>query len=137
MDQRTLVVSCVEYYSKLKNIPSNNVFTSFEKAGFIQMIVDSQKMFPEMGHDFYIGMVDGLTFLESDANTEEAEYTHAEERTALVDAVVAMLQKKHKMNDMEACEMYYHSETAGSVSNEKTGYYLKSAQEIYDLIEAE
>ena len=26
MDQRTLVVSCVEYYSDLKNIPSNKVF---------------------------------------------------------------------------------------------------------------
>ncbi len=28
MDQRTLVVSCVEYYSDLKNIPSNKVFIS-------------------------------------------------------------------------------------------------------------
>ena len=32
MDQRTLVVSCVEYYSDLKNIPSNKVFISFQQS---------------------------------------------------------------------------------------------------------
>ena len=29
MDQRTLVVSCVEYYSDLKAIPSDKVFSAF------------------------------------------------------------------------------------------------------------
>lgn len=135
MDQRTLVVSCVEYYSHLKNIPSNKVFASFEHAKFIDMILDTQKMAPEMGPDFYIGMIDGLTYLESDSTADE--YSHYEERTALVDEVVAMLQKKHKMNDLEACHMYYHSKTAEFVSEEKTGWYKKSPKEIYDLIEAE
>lgn len=135
MDQRTLVVSCVEYYSDLKNIPSDKVFATFENVGFIQMFVESQQMFPEMGLDFYIGMVDGLTSLESDSNTGENE--HHEERAALADAVIAMLQKAHKMNDLEGCQMYYHSKTAVSVSSEKTGFYKKSAQEIFDLIEAE
>ena len=41
MDQRTLVVSCVEYYSDLKAIPSDKVYAAFEKAGFIKMIVES------------------------------------------------------------------------------------------------
>ena len=41
MDQRTLVVSCVEYYSDLKNIPSNKVFISFQQSGFIDLILDS------------------------------------------------------------------------------------------------
>ena len=135
MDQRTLVVSCVEYYSDLKAIPSDKVFSAFEKAGFIDMILDTQKMFPEMGIDFYIGMVDGLTHLESDSSV--GENTHHEERSALAAEVVTMLMKKHKMNDLEACEMYYHSKTAASVSDEKTGFYKKSAQEIYDLVEAE
>ncbi len=135
MDQRTLIVSCIEYYSDLKSIPSNKVFEAFERAGFINMILDSQKMFPEMGVDFYIGMVDGLTSLESDAST--GENTHHEERTVLAAEVVAMLQKKHKMNDLEASQMYYHSKTAASVSDEKTEYYKKAAQEIFDLIEAE
>ena len=48
MDQRTLVVSCVEYYSDLKNIPANKVFISFRQSGFIDLILDSHKTFPEM-----------------------------------------------------------------------------------------
>lgn len=47
MDQRTLVVSCVEYYSDLKNIPSNKVFISFQQSGFIDLILDSHKTFPK------------------------------------------------------------------------------------------
>jgi len=135
MDQRTLVVSCVEYYSDLKAIPSDKVFSAFEKAGFIDMILDTQKMFPEMGVDFYIGMVDGLTHLESDSSV--GENTHHEERTALAAEVVSLLIKKHKMDDLEACKMYYHSKTAASVSDEKTGFYKKAAKEIFDLIESE
>ena len=135
MDQRTLVVSCVEYYSDLKAIPSDKVFAAFEKASFIDMFLETQKMFPEMGIDFYIGMVDGLTHLESDSSV--GENTHHEERSALAAEVVAMLMKKHKMNDLEACQTYYHSKTAASVSNEKTGFYKKAAKEIFDLIEAE
>ena len=135
MDQRTLVVSCVEYYSDLKAIPSDKVFAAFQKAGFIDMFLETQKMFPEMDRDFYIGMVDGLTHLESDSST--GENTHHEERAVLASEVVAMLQKKHKMNDLEGCQMYYSSKTAAAVSDEKTGYYKKAAKEVYDLIEAE
>ena len=56
MDQRTLVVSCVEYYSDLKNIPSNKVFISFQQSGFIDLILDSHKTFPEMDIDFFVGI---------------------------------------------------------------------------------
>ena len=105
MDQRTLVVSCVEYYSDLKNIPSNKVFISFQQSGFIDLILDSHKTF--------------------------------ENRAAVGAEVVALLQKKHKMNDLEACEMYYNSQTAGLVSEDKTGWYQKPAQEIFEQIEAE
>ena len=99
------------------------------------MILDSQKLFPEMGIDFYIGMVDGLTHLESDSDVGENE--HHEERSALAGEVVAMLMKKHKMDALEGCKMYYHSKAAVEVSNERTNFYKKSAQEIFDLIEAE
>ena len=135
MDQHVLVVSCVEYYSDLKAIPSDKVYAAFEKAGFIKMIVESQQMFPEMGIDFYIGMVDGLTHLESDSSVGENE--HHEERSVLAGEVVAMLMKKHKMDALEGCKMYYHSKAAVEVSNERTNFYKKSAQEIFDLIEAE
>lgn len=137
MDQRTLVVSCVEYYSDLKNIPANKVFISFQQSGFIDLILDSHKTFPEMDIDFFVGMIDGLTYLESDAAEQEKEYTHHESRAAVGADVVALLQKKHKMNDLEACELYYNSNTAALVSEEKTGWYLKPAQEIFEQIEAE
>lgn len=135
MDQRTLIASCVEYYSHLKNIPSDKVFLSFEQAGFIDMILESHRQFPEMDLDFYMGMIDGLTHLENDS--PERDYLHYEERAALTAEVVAMLQKKHKMNDLEACQLYYHSRTAEAVSEDKTGYYQKTPREIFDLIEAE
>ena len=137
MDQRTLVVSCVEYYSDLKNIPSNKVFISFQQSGFIDLILDSHKTFPEMDIDFFVGMIGGLTYLESDAGEQEKEYTPHENRAAVGAEVVALLQKKHKMNDLEACEMNYNSQTAGLVIEDKTGWYQKPAQEIFEQIEAE
>ncbi len=135
MDQRTLIVSCVEYYSSLKNIPADKVFVSLARTELLTMILESHQQFPEMDLSFYMGMIDGLIALESDA--KEQDYGHYQERTALGIEVVSMLAKKHKMNDMEACGMYYHSKTAEAVSEDKTGYYLKSPQEIFDMIEAE
>ena len=49
-------------------------------------------------------MVDGLTSLESDSDV--GENTHHEERSALAAEVVALLQKKHKMNDLEGCQTF-------------------------------
>ena len=146
MDQRTLVVSCVEYYSDLKNIPSNKVFISFQQSGFIDLILDSHKdlrnaesrMRPASpSTDAGVNLRFRLTYLESDAGEQEKEYTHHENRAAVGAEVVALLQKKHKMNDLEACEMYYNSQTAGLVSEDKTGWYQKPAQEIFEQIEAE
>lgn len=82
-------------------------------------------------------MIDGLTYLESDAGEQEKEYTHHENRAAVGAEVIALLQKKHKMNELEACEMYYNSQTAGLVAEDKTGWYQKPAQEIFEQIEAE
>lgn len=135
MEQRTMIVSCIEYYSYLKNIPSNKVFLSFERSGFLDMLLDTFRQFPEMDVDFYIGMVDGLTLLESDSN--EKNYAHYTERSAFLPEVIAMLGKRHRMDDLEACRMYYNSETAGLVSEDKTQYYKKTAQEIFELVEAE
>lgn len=135
MEQRTLIISCIEYYSYLKNIPSDKVFASFEKAGFLDMLLDTFRQFPEMDLDFYIGMVDGLTALESDS--DEHEYGHYTERSGLLEEVVAMLAKRHKMDDLQACQLYYHSRTAGLVSEDRTQYYKKTAQELFELVEAE
>lgn len=135
MEQRTMIVSCIEYYSYLKNIPSNKVFSSFERSGFIGMLLDTFRQFPEMDLDFYIGMVDGLTSLESDS--EEKDYAHYGERSSLLPEVIGLLGKRHHMDDLEACRMYYASKTAELVSEDGTGYYKKTAQEIFALVEAE
>lgn len=135
MEQRTLIVSCMEYYSHLKNIPADKVFSSFERSGFISMLLDTFRQFPEMDLDFYIGIVDGLTALESDS--ESSSYEHYAERTSLLPEVISMLAKRHHMDDLEACQLYYHSKTAGLVAEDSTQYYKKTAQEIFSLVEAE
>lgn len=135
MEQRELIVSCIEYYSYLKNIPANKVFSSFERSGFVAMLLDAFRQFPEMDLNFYIGMVDGLTALESDSDVYD--YEHYTERSALLPEVIAMLAKRHHMDDLEACRMYYNSKTAALVSEDKTQYYKKQPQEIFELVEAE
>lgn len=135
MDELTTLVSSVEYYGYLKNIPSDRVYVAFEKNGLVKMILESSKNFPEMGVDFYAGMVDGMIFLESDA--EDKMYTHYEERTELLKDVIARIAKKHHMNAEEACHMYYNSQIAKKVSEDNTRYYQKSADEIYQAVEQE
>ena len=69
-------------------------------------------------------------------NSQSASYAAAGvDITAGYKAVELM--KKHKMDALEGCKMYYHSKAAVEVSNERTNFYKKSAQEIFDLIEAE
>lgn len=132
MDQKELIISCIEEYSYLKNIPANKVFQSFENSSILAMILDSYRTFPQMDTAFYMGMIDGVTAMESDA--EDNDYQAYEQRTVLVKEVVAMLMKKHHLNDLEACHMYYESRTAEAVSEDHTGYYKKSPQEVFQLI---
>ncbi len=135
MDQRTLIVSVVEYYSYLKSIPANTVFQAFASSELLNTLLDTNKLFPQADLDFYIGMIDGMMALESDAVS--GAYQHREERTALGIEVVGMLAKKHKMDDVEASRMYYASKAVKTLCDESTGYYQKSAQEMFDIIEAE
>ncbi len=135
MDELTTVISSVEYYGYLKNIPSDRVFLAFDKNGLVKMILESRKNFPQMGVEFYAGMVDGMIFLESDA--EDKMYTHYQERTELLKDVVARIAKKHHMDAEEACRLYYSSQIAKKVSEDCTGFYKKSADEIYEAFEKE
>lgn len=135
MEQKTLIVSCVEYYSYLKNIPADKVFLSFRQASILSMILESNRNFPEMDLEFYAGMIDGIIAMESDA--EENDYAHYKDRIILVSHVVDMLAQKHHFDAIEACTMYYESHTAQLVSDDKTGYYQKMASEIYAMVEGE
>lgn len=135
MEQKKLIVSCVEYYSFLKNIPANKVFQSFQQASILAMILESQANFPEMDLDFYVGMIDGIIAVESDA--EENDYGHYQERTTLISEVVSMLGENYHLDALDACSKYYTSHTAETVSEDHTGYYQKPASEIFALVEAE
>ena len=135
MEQKTLIVSCVEYYSFLKNIPANKVFESFQRASILAVIMESHANFPEMDLEFYAGMIDGIISMESDA--EENDFAHYKERISLISEVVSMLSQKHHLDSIEACSMYYESHTAELVSEDNTGYYQKTAAEIYAMVDAE
>ncbi|MBM6828058.1 hypothetical protein H9X85_00255 [Anaerotignum lactatifermentans] len=135
MDEITMLVSCVEYYSYLKNIPGHKVFTSFERTGLLDTLLESRAMFPEMDLGFYIGMIDGLTALESDS--KEKAYAAYEERTAMLLEVLHKIAKKHHMDAREACQMYYGSSIAEKVAEDMTGYYKKEPVEIFEAVEKE
>lgn len=135
MEEKALIVSCVEYYSFLKNIPANRVFQSFQQASIIAMILESNQNFPDMDLGFYAGMIDGIIAMESDA--DENDYAHYKERTAVISQVVSMLAKKHHLDPVEACQMYYASHTGEMVSEDSTGYYQKIPSDILALVEAE
>lgn len=135
MDEKTLIISCVEYFSHLKNIPGNKVFQSFQQNAILDLLQQSHTNFPEMDLDFYAGMVDGMLLLESDA--KENDYAHYKERTSLILEVVSMLIQKDDLTLLDACTTYYKSETAKKVSEDSNAFYQKSAEELYALLQAE
>lgn len=135
MDELRMIVSCIEYYSYAKNIPGNKVFEAFDKNGVIQLLQDTRNQFPEMDTSFYIGMIDGMMALERDA--EEDTYGHYEERTELLIDVVGRIAKAHRMDAAEACRLYYGTKIAATVAEDSTGYYKKSAEEIFEAAEKE
>lgn len=134
MDQRTLIISCVEYYSHAKDMPAPLAFQSFEQTDVMPMLLESQKQFPQMALDFYLGMIDGILTLGSQAAGGNFQADDA--RIAKIAEVVAMLAKKHKMDDLEACRMYYSSATAKAVDAD-AALLAQPAQTIFEQIEAE
>lgn len=129
----SLLVSCTEYYAYLKNIAGNHVFLSLEKNGLIDTLLQTKAQFPSVDLDFYMGLLDGLLSMQSDS--AENAYAAYKERTVLVVDVVNRIAQKHHMNAVEACQMYYKSGAAEAVCEDNTGYYQKSADEIFALIE--
>ena len=65
MDQHTLIISCVEYYSCAKELPAPLAFRSFEETDLMPLLLDSQKQFPQMQLDFFLGIIDGVLTLGS------------------------------------------------------------------------
>lgn len=134
MEQRTLIISCVEYYSHAKDMPAPLAFQSFEQTDVMPMLLDSQKQFPQMALDFYLGMIDGILTLGSQA--AGGNFQADEAQIAKIAEVVGLLAKKHKMSDLEACRMYYTSAAAKAIA-EDTTRLQQPAQAIFEQIEAE
>ena len=53
------------------------------------------------------------------------------------DNVVQKLMTDYNINEMEAADRYYTSNTYTQLANESTKFYLKSWQEIYELLKHE
>lgn len=134
MEQRTLIISCVEYYSRAKAMPAPLAFQSFEQTDIIPMLLESQKQFPQMALDFYLGMIDGILTLGSQAAGGNFQADDA--RIAKIDEVVSLLAKKHKMDDPEACRMFYRSAAAKAMDTDAK-LLKQPAEAIFAQIEAE
>ncbi len=139
MDELTLLISFTEYYGFLKNIPGNRVYTTLDHVGMLTNVLESGKQFPDMDLDFYIGMVDGMMAgaMAMENDMPQKAFGGYQERTALLLDVIGRIAKKHHMNAKEACNLYYNSRTAAEVADDRTGYYKKSADEIFALVEKE
>lgn len=107
MDEVTLVVSVVEYYSYLKNTPSEKTFKSFLVNGIFPLLLESHKNFPDMDLAFHIGLIDGITSIESDA-TETGNPNYKERISAISQAARMIMQETGK-NVIAACEECYEN----------------------------
>jgi len=135
MDDKTALVSCIEYYSYLKNVPGNSVFASFETSGIISMILESNQLFPMADLGFYIGMIDGITEIETDS--VEKHYLCYGQRGARILDVVTLLAKEYNLDNISACKKYYLTKTAQLVAEDSTGFYQKDADELFIHIKNE
>lgn len=135
MEQHKLIISCVEYYSNAKDMPAPLAFQSFEQTDLMPLLLDSQRQFPQMGLDFFLGIIDGVLTLGSHA--AGGQFQADEDKIEKIAAVAALLMKKHKMDALQACRLYYASKTAKAVDAGENGIQNQTAQALFDLIEAE
>ncbi len=135
MDQHTLIISCVEYYSCAKDLPAPLAFRSFEETDLMPLLLDSQKQFPQMQLDFFLGIIDGVLTLGS--QKAGGNFQADEQRVAKIGEVVSLLMKMHKMDALQACRMYYSSQAAKALDAGEAGMQAKSVEQLVDLIEAE
>lgn len=131
MTKLIMLISCVEYYGHIKDVPSNKVYISFDKKGILGMLLGSYDVFKDMDIDFYMGVIDGYALNEMDA--EETNILHPEERSKLLPRVIRMMVDKTKMDEMELLRQFYNSKTGETFAKDETGYYAKSPDELFAL----
>ncbi len=105
MNEVTLLLSCSEQYGYLKNIPAAQVFAYLQNSQLLDVLLDTYRQFPDMTLDFYLGMLDGMFSLETDAPGEAAQ---APDWQAAASAVSAFA-KAADLSAAEACRFYYET----------------------------
>jgi len=131
MTKLMMLISCVEHYSHIKDVPSNYVYISFDKKGILDMLLGSYDIFKGMDIGFFMGVIDGYGENETDA--ENATSIYHEERSHLLPSVIGLLVEKTKMDEMELLRQFYTSKTGEVFAEDQSGYYKKDEKEISDL----
>lgn len=129
MTELEMMIACVEHYSHLKNVPSCKVFRAFSKKGIVDMLLESYEIFKDMDMGFFMGMIDG--YVDNTIDSEEQDYLRYEERKQVLPKVIPLIQEKFSMGEMEALEAFYLSDTGASFSEDETGLYGKTPEEIF------
>jgi len=132
MDKLSLIISCVEYYSHIRTVPGNKVFAYFLKDGVIEVIENTFEISKETNLDFYMSIIDG--YLENVTDPEIGDCKRFEERKAVLPEIVKKIEEKFKISGLEALELFYLSNTGVQFSDDSTGLYEKSAEEIFAML---
>ena len=128
MNQFELLVCCVENYSHVKNVASNQVAHSFSEKGIFQLILEGYEVYCDMDEDFFIGMIDG--YMENTIDAETSEYNKHRQRQAVLPKVLKEIAKQYHMTKIETIEAFYQSKTGELFAQDNTGYAEKTAEEL-------
>lgn len=126
-----MLILCIEHYSYIKDIPSNQVFVSFAQKGVFTMLLDSYDVFKNMDIGFFMGVIDG--YMENTIDAETQQYTHYEEREQKLPKVIDLIQSHYGVDEVKALEQFYLSEIGVKFSQDESGLYQKTAEELFAL----
>ena len=110
MDEICFIITCTETYGSLKNIPAADVFFYLEKSGLLALLLETRQSFPDMDIHFYLGMLDGLFLLESDAPASAVPPT--QEAISAICTHIASEKSAACCSSVDACHHYYAQQKA-------------------------
>ena len=118
MNQFELLVCCVENYSHIKNVASNQVARSFAKKGIFELLLEGYEAYCDMDEGFFIGMIDG--YMENTTDAEESEYNKHRQRQAVLPKALKQIAKQNNMTKIEAITSFYASKTGEAFAHDST-----------------
>lgn len=135
MNQFELLVNCVENYSHVKNVSSDKVARSFYEKGIFQLLLEGYEVYCDMDEGFFIGMIDG--YVENTTDAEQNDYNRHRERQSVLPKVLKEISKQYHMTKIEAIRAFYASKIGQNFAQDDTGYYNKTAEELFDCYKKE